>query len=278
MTHPVEILVHVSGPSRGADDARYRKEASGFLDFEAIEKHSLLRLNENPKNGLLTRPESLKARSKNSNSKRTQSNLLGSSAQTEHAPSLHHIKDAGIPQHQSPKPIDCPPPQLVTPSVLKLAAPSSEISFVKETPHLLIARTPAPALPRARTFPSKTPTSHQPITLRRTQSDSWQIPPSVIPNSQPTPPSSNHSPQEISSSPSPTRTSESPISKRPRLQVPSSPPPEEKSPDEPALPPTSPYISSSPPPLRPQKRHQKTTIRIPTTFSSSPPKNIVLNK
>ncbi|KAK0510889.1 hypothetical protein JMJ35_006441 [Cladonia borealis] len=280
MTHPVEILVHVSGPSRGVDDARYRKEASGFLDFEAVGQHFLLQSEEKPKDGPSNKGVGLKARTENA--KRTQSNLLKSSAQTEHAPSIHHVKNADILEHQSPRLVNCPPPQVTTPWVSKLAAPSSEISSVIETPHLLIARTPAPTLPRPRTVPTKTPTSHQPMTLRRTQSDSWQTPPSVIPNSQPTPPSSNHSPQGISSSPilkrpfafssspSPTRPTESPNSKRPRLQVPSSPPPEDKSTDDNAAPPTSSHISSSPPPT-PQKNHQKTPIRHPKPFSSSPP-------
>ena len=279
MTRPVEILVHVSGPSRGADDARYRKEVSGFLEFNAIEKHILFRSEERPKNGHLCRQGSLEAPTERS--KRTLSNLLQSSAETDHAPSERHIKNADISQHKTPGPIHYPPPQIITPSVLKPAAPSSEISFVKETPHLLIARTPAPPLPRPRTFPNKTPTSHHPITLRRTQSDSWQTPPSVIPNSQPTPPSSNHNSPEISispilkrpfvlsSSPSPTRPSDSPVSKRPRLQVPSSPPPEEQTTHKSPAAPTSSHIPSSAP-LQPQKRHHKST---PPTLppSSSPP-------
>ena len=235
MTHPIEILVHVSGPSRGVDDARYRKEASAFLDFEAVGQHFLLQSEKKPTDGPSNKGLSLKSRTENA--KRTQLYLLKSSAPTEHAPSIYHVKNADILEHQSPRPVNCLPPQLTTPSVLKLAAPSSETSFVKETPHLLIARTPAPTLPRPRTVPTKTPTSHHHTTLRRTQSDSWQTPPSVIPNSQPTPPSSNHSPLEtssspilkrpfaFSSSPSPPQQTETQNTTPPRLQAPSSPPP-----------------------------------------------------
>lgn len=42
MAPSTEILVHISGPSRGSDDARYRREARGYLQFEAVTRHVLV--------------------------------------------------------------------------------------------------------------------------------------------------------------------------------------------------------------------------------------------
>src|SRR3954447_6300181 len=35
----VEILAHITAPSRGSDDARYRTLAQAYLDFECVERY-----------------------------------------------------------------------------------------------------------------------------------------------------------------------------------------------------------------------------------------------
>ncbi|MCJ1458688.1 hypothetical protein MMC28_009062 [Mycoblastus sanguinarius] len=230
MTPQVEILVHISGPSRGRDDARYRRQALGFLEFEAAERHAILDHEQGEK----------------VHSKEKRSGIQKAFWEAAQRPTIvgTPARDALIPPLRTPKLL-----RSTTASVLPW-------SSVKETPHLLIERTPA--FPRPRTAPTVAVSSQEAAPRRRTQSDSWQTPPSVVPDSQPTPPSLDgaliaSSPYLkrpfASSSPSPTRPSPEPSTKRARLQFTSSSSAEhEHQSDAPSNIQSRPvHISSSPP-------------------------------
>ncbi|KAM0802418.1 hypothetical protein BDR22DRAFT_971460 [Usnea florida] len=223
MTPPIEILVHISGPSRGADDARYRREALGFLQFDDIaERHTLLGQNPSAPNTA----ERAQSQSTTANAEEPLSKTLfwGQEASTGTSSWARQNDN----QSRLPDWLDRSRPS-ETPISSKFIASTFPSTEVKQTPHLLVERTPA--LPRPRTAPTpSTPAQARP--LRRWQSDSFQTPPSEIPDSQPSPPSPGlpeiSSPPYLkhpldSSSPSPTRHASPPSAKRPRLQIPSSP-------------------------------------------------------
>ncbi|CAD6570543.1 MAG: hypothetical protein ASARMPRED_003777 [Alectoria sarmentosa] len=219
---PMEILVHVSGPSRATDDARYTREAFGFLEFDIAQRHTLLgqeSLTPNAVEQTLSHFGTTDAEEEQSRGVRVIQEAKTSSRGAERA--VHKSKVRDWPGRLPP---------LRTPIFSRATASTLPWTTTKQTPHLLIERTPI--LPRPRTAPTPSTPSQAPP-LRRSQSDSWHTPPSVVPDSQPTPPSSDRS--EISSSPyfkgpfassspSPTRRASPPIAKRPWLQVLSSPP------------------------------------------------------
>ena len=241
----IEILVHVSGLSRGADDAKYRNEALGFLNFEVAERHAVLGERSSP-DCAVEQPASQVG------TVDAEENHLQGRQTSSHA---KKATDALSVREEFRTPVFSRP----TASTLQWTA-------VKQTPHLLIERTPA--LPHPQTAaPIHAPLSKAPPP-RPSQSDSWQTPPSEIPDSQPTPPSPSLGSPDIpsspslkrpfdSSSPSPTRPA-SPAAKRPRLQAsslsPSEDPPVETRPSAIApnrLPPSTKglgkEVTSSPP-------------------------------
>ena len=277
MVYPVEILVHISGQSRVADDARYRKEVSRFLNFQSAERYTLLGIEDVLEDGEAKRRGSVAVQTEEQ--ERTHSSIPGSTAETEHTLFTRHTRDTNESQNTESALCKLALPPMTTPSTSKPAGLSIlERTSVKETPHLLIARTPATVGPRPRTAFTEQPTIHQSTLLRRTKSDSWQTPPSVIPNSQPTPLSSNLSvsetssspsfkrPFELSNSPSPTRLLASPPTKRPRLEVPSSPVQQEILINIPLASSFASHVSSSPPP---QPQEHTATIKSPKRSSVS---------
>ena len=187
----LEILVHVSGPSRGQDDTRYRKEAKAFLDFAPVNEHvitseTLGSGSQSSGNALLLFPSTYDSTAVNKQPS------LGPSQRIDAIRELFHSR------------IDCETPvrnlvrinALDTPAAHNLVSPALPWTTIKETPHLLIARTPAISRSRATSNAYTSPEKRRPF--QRSQSDSWQTPPSVIPNSQP----SQVSPgPQISSSP-----------------------------------------------------------------------------
>ncbi len=191
MSPPLEILVHVSGPSRGADDARYRREALGLLAFQPANRHDLS--------------------GNNASGKEFQHLPSGPTQRTSAVRNLFEAKLQDLTPYRN----------VITKASV---APNQTETIVKDTPRLLIDRTPG--LPRSRTAPSVHTPSQTIRPLRRTQSDSWQTPPSVILDSQPI--GSSDTGLQIasspnlkrpfqSSSPSPTRCS-SPSPKRPKIR------------------------------------------------------------
>ncbi|KAL6720786.1 hypothetical protein ACLMJK_002711 [Lecanora helva] len=351
MSRPIDILVHISGPSLGKDDARYRKEAQGFLDFDPVERHDLCELNKDisideetsyglddtwgssiiasdcerdngalhevkarePKsvnedstdlerhavieddkpgcggesgeqktrNEQTKRYESLpnKERAQDASKSSTRSSTSGRLSKLREE-FLRTVRHNGTPTQQ----IKIASGSLSKPSRPSIPArtplprksndsPEIPLTGVKETPCILIARTPAPSRPQ--TAPAGQ--SKPPIE----QSDSWKTPPSTIPDSQPNI-QTDDGPLEISSSPylkrpflssspSPPKNSP-PNTKRPRIQVHSSPPTETSAPaPAPAKtrsppPPSSP---SSPPPYRPPSSSPLPSIPSSSTFSTT---------
>lgn len=261
MAPQVEILVHVSGPSCGADDARYREEALGFLGFDIAERHTIVGSAARTENAVEQRHSHVGIAGTDEGLPRE----LQISSGAEKAPHHSRVRDlpAKLPPWQTPIFSRRP-----TASTLPWTA-------TKQTPHLLIERTPA--LPRPQTAPTPSAPSQAPH-VRRSQSDSWQTPPSEIPDSQPTPhslgpPDVSSSPSLkrpfASSSPSPTQNTSPPV-KRPRLESSSSPPFEDP-PIETRLPPSTngplPEVPSSPPPQDPPAEAQYPAVEPP----SSPP-------
>ncbi|KAL9010154.1 MAG: hypothetical protein Q9173_004887, partial [Seirophora scorigena] len=183
-----EILVHAAAPSRGSDDARYRKEALGILRFDCIKRHDIL-------------PTNTGALDKTSASGHVPPTLpQDSNTSTDPAPRLH-----------------------LTNALTNWATPA----LTRPSPKLLVGRTPAPPLrdraslrgadvlinrtpidqQRPKTAPSGPYTVQETPNLPRVLSDSFATPPSIIPDSQPTPFSQQKNgkrPYEENSSPSPT--------------------------------------------------------------------------
>lgn len=269
MTPSMEILVHVSGPCRGTDDARYRREALGFLEYDVAERHTLLGWESHTPNAV----------------EETYSHVKTTDAVVQEAETLSPAQKATYKSRVRDWPGQLAP--LRTPAFSRPTASTLPWTTTNQTPHLLIERTPA--LPRPRTAPTPSTPSQAPPP-RRSQSDSWHTPPSIVPDSQPTPPSSGQpalssSPYLkrpfASSSPSPTRRASPPPAKRPRLQVPSSPPSEDRTIE--ARPPLAAPLSSPPSAKRRRRRLEVPSSPLPgksadearpalaATFSSSPP-------
>ena len=265
MIPSVEILVHVSGPSGGKDDTRYRKEAKGFLDFDPAETITVLgsdrevnraghQSSEVSRIGYLT----------TGGGATLQGHTLGKPAASEDTPYevlpmvrttfnqeanilqtpsglvAKAINSSGdTSQRQAQSIAKSSVQQFKTPLNLKPSTIDLQRTSVKEIPYIQVEQTPA--LQRPRTAPGAATPLQTVRPLRRTQSDSWKTPPSTIPDSQPAGPS--YSSQSIhsspclkrvyqSDSPSPTRNfPPPPNSKRPRLQESSSPPSTESSGD-----------------------------------------------
>ncbi|KAG7008908.1 hypothetical protein G7Y79_00004g014920 [Physcia stellaris] len=216
MSLPPEILVHISAPSQALDDARYRRELQSFLKFEPVHRQSLTAQN------VETEPRS------------------------EYEDALRQVADATFTSSSSAT--SRKKPQIAKD---KVVTPASAICNVSGKPHwkspaLIPGTTSHKATNRSRLLQSpqrrpRTAPSGSSGSLGiqetplppRAQSDSWKTPPSVIPDSQPTPYSLKRSqPHLQSSSPSPTRRS-SPTTRNKRQRI-ASPPalPQFEIPDE----------------------------------------------
>lgn len=179
MVQAPQILVHVSAPSRIVDDARYRKEAWGILGFEPIARHTLVAFI--PKEGD-TGTEALKAQP----AANVEKQLLGQEPERTTL-QISQIGHYAIHTRTSPE-----------------AAATSTVPGISESASLFQNTTPIPLLPRPRTTkspfihiertpaverpriaPTSSTSSQENPSLRRTQSDSWEPPPSVVPDSQP---------------------------------------------------------------------------------------------
>ena len=175
MTLSIEILVHISGSSRGSDDARYRKEAQELLEFEPVRRHEVLSL-QRQKDGaykFALKQDIAREMDKTPTKRPVGSvNALSSSFLQRLDDTTPHGECAGVPPFAVPVPL--------VPGSTKSNTAVRGIG-ARPTPQLLIEQTPA--LPRR-----TTPTAAIPIeaTLSRgwDESDSWKTPPGVIPDSQ----------------------------------------------------------------------------------------------
>ena len=190
MTPSIEVLVHVSGPSRGQDDARYRREAQGFLDFSPVERHYLPEIEE--EEHLTSKVTEIPTLSQWLNSGTTGSSIttLPPTQRLEAIQELFHTRIYDSTPTRTSVRVDALRTPAVTAAATTISSPVLPWTSIKETPHLLVEQTPAPPRPHS-ALNHKAP-SRQPRSFGRTQSDSRETPPSVIPDSQPFPSSSCH--------------------------------------------------------------------------------------
>ncbi|KAL9597854.1 MAG: hypothetical protein Q9219_004875 [cf. Caloplaca sp. 3 TL-2023] len=190
-----EILVHAAAPSRGSDDARYRKEASGILSgFEIVKRHPVLsRLTEDQRKDV---QESWIDRDSNAHQALAQDSI----ASVDPTP-RHHLTNA-FTTWLTPT-LASPSPQLLV-SRTPVPPPLPD-ELPSRTPNFQVKRTPADQ-PRPKTAPSGPFAIQETPHLPRSFSDSFETPPSFIEDSQPTLSTQNHGkrPFEDHSSPSPT--------------------------------------------------------------------------
>jgi hypothetical protein len=208
MVQQPEILVHISAPGRIVDDARYRKEALGFLRFEAVARHVLLATTPKERDSVTKALEAQPATN-------VVEHLFGPVPEQTVSQTLW-TKDRVVQRRRFPEAdATSTTPRVLKPPLLQGTTPISLLPRPKTTKSPLVHIERTPAVERPRTAPTSSTTSQETSLLRRTQSDSWEPPPSVVPDSQPS--------QGIlkrgitSSSPSPTHRGSSSTSKRRRL-------------------------------------------------------------
>ncbi len=215
MKPSIEILVHISGPSRGPDDIRYRKEARELLNFEPVKRHEISFLEVEEEAFQQSNEWKIGMTSSEAEDVQVEEQLLGDVKNT--VPGITQsdfVNPAPVTTASSPHDTvrkDDP----VAPRVVK-----------RPISHVLVERTPA--LPRRKTTSAPTTPAANGLSHRRTVSDSWKTPPSVIPDSQPTPSFRDRTrilsspcfrrPVAPSFSPSPTRDDEPRHYKRQRTQ------------------------------------------------------------
>ena len=187
----IEILVHVSGPSRGRDDARYRRQAWGLVDFEPVNRHDILLLYEKRSDIHQDCDQESIVQTTDVTSIQAPEGFadeLFSDIGEDTAPCGAKTVNPG-----ASRSVDS------VPSVQDANKNNAMVprTATKQKPQLLIERTPA--LPRCHTTTAVVTAATDGLFHRRTRSDSWKTPPRVIPDSQPTLSSVNR--PEISSSP-----------------------------------------------------------------------------
>lgn len=224
MTLSIEILIHISGPSRGSDDARYRREARGLLDFEPAKR---LELYSDQEKGNGTHDHSVSQRVVQTKEKTSIERPVPTSLDPP-CQLLVRIENTTPIGNKNPKASNSatlfPLPSIIDAGRRHAAIAGSATTTAP--PQLDIERTPV--LARRRTTPiGRTPTEIG-VSHRRTKSDSWKTPPSVIPDSQPSDSSARRSqfssspclkrPFAPSLSPSPTCDRDLPNGKRQRVE------------------------------------------------------------
>lgn len=212
MAPSTELLVHVSAPSRVSDDARYRNEALGYIEFEAENRHALHLPNAKGVEDSESFASALQVGDSFSDvvwTPQTPAPIAGTPTRSlvqEERANLRmttlHGATASIEWSWSS-------PEASRGSFLPV--PATMVRTPAALNHSIhVTRTPANVRPR--TAPTDPSCIQDTPYLHRAQSDSWETPPSVIPDSQPflQPLKRPHN----SSSPSPTNRSASPSPKR----------------------------------------------------------------
>ena len=160
MDDQVEILVHLSAPSQPEDDRRYRKQAQGWLDF-------LTTQNQVQKDGRGKYDERAKHRPRLSRKLSVEAVTRGDDGMHLEAGPQQEAQLA--PQHSDKLSSDVP----------------SEFGFVEDSLSQAFQGQCA-RFPRAQTEPLPSSINgKQDSQHRRSQSDSFDTPPSVVPDSQP---------------------------------------------------------------------------------------------
>jgi hypothetical protein len=184
MTKPIEILIHISAPSRVQDDRIYRQQARGFLDFKPLKRYGL-----NPRSEVTSTrtPEQVTAIPSYSTKSTDDQEFTG----------LPRSQDAGG-RDSILEDFTNPPSPIGGLSTIRKAVFGSEVTPARrEQPYgantsndggnkrvtrVDVERTPAIVRPRT------APALKSPIDFRghkRRHSDSWRTPPSIVPDSQP---------------------------------------------------------------------------------------------
>lgn len=220
MTPNIEILVHVSAPSHASDDARYRREALGYVHFEAGVRHAVLvHENQTPAKSelasLIVQDVSDAKLSPTTSTLSPQSSSRNSRVEQEKSvPGRALVATTGPGRTPEASRASFSHVTLGTTPVLN---PWKRLS--SKSPYVHVEQTPANLRPRS--APTDPSCVQETPRFRRAQSDSWETPPSVVPDSQPSP---LHLKRPLtSSSPSPNHQSNSRSPKRQRRQS-SSPP------------------------------------------------------
>ncbi|KAL8746186.1 MAG: hypothetical protein Q9190_001769 [Brigantiaea leucoxantha] len=209
--NPVEILVHVSAPSRGVDDARYRREAEGILAFASAARHDVTvirgsRSDHPPHHSdarrlILEDAAAPSTRDDSSDPHPQHTDTLD----TSYSPTPRHRINEAFNTWVTPL---VPLPLATRRDSGRALASALPTTFPWTKSHVLIERTPAYTRPL--TAPSGSFATQETSVLRRTLSDSFEGPPTCIPDSQPSPPSL----QQRQSSPLLLKTSDAAASKR----------------------------------------------------------------
>ena len=218
MTHALEILIHISAQSRVQDDAKYRKQAQGYLDFRATTRHGCIAGRDSgPEHttadtalsscGANNAPEETNPAQPGVRRCRTFPVLRGhgkiaSCSEENTVDNIGTSLDHGL--------------QLVaTPAQVEKQVSLVPAGSTDTTSKIHVKRTPFPA--RAQTVPPLASPVTAVIHRPRSHSESWQTPPSVVPDSQPSHGSLKRS-QPISSSFASSTGSVSPLAKRQRVK------------------------------------------------------------
>jgi len=214
-----EILIHISAPSRVQDDSRYRKQAEGYLGFRAARRHNLgTEVNTSP-NG-----HQADELSTNLPAAGTSHNI--DSATTTNESSSSSFEDRAEDDRSSPNPIGLG--VAITfdnrPFFRLDLTPAQSLSYLSalvaegntRTPTVYVERTPI--IDRPRTAPMQVSPVVKVHQHKRSHSESWRTPPSVIPDSQPSRNSLKRDLPQSTSFSSSTQ-SVSPHPKRQRLQA-----------------------------------------------------------
>ncbi|MCJ1246252.1 hypothetical protein MMC30_003458 [Trapelia coarctata] len=219
-----EVLIHISAPSRVQDDTRYRKQAEGYLGFSASR-----RLDLSPEaNKSLDQPQAGEPRITPPAANTTD---IADDATTTDGSSSSSSQNAAEDDRNSPNLIGStaevtfnnrPFSRLdLTPAQSRSYLSVLVANGNSMTPTVYVERTPI--IDRPRTAPTQASPAVKVNQHQRSHSDSWQTPPSVIPDSQPSPNSLKRSLPLSASFPSSTQ-SASPLAKRQRLQPGDRPP------------------------------------------------------
>lgn len=288
MAPSTEILVHISGPSRGSDDARYRREVRNYLQFKAGTRHVLLsnsnREDEDDEDdgasgdvcGMEQDEESDYGDADFSQLETPGPKIAPPALPTVENYKLDSLKQAGANIWRTPS---APKSKLLrsygdyTPGSAPMLKNASVVQ-VSRTPVVQVARTPSDRRPY--TAPQSAECSQEIPSLRSTQSDSWGPGLNEIPDSQPSLPNLKRPLNLSSPSPSQRSTSRSPKRQR-RSLSPSVDPPLQNSrcPTLPANKPItvqSPILTlESPPQPTPPTPKSPRVPRSPMAIRPSPP-------
>lgn len=262
-----EILIHISAPSRVQDDSRYRKQAEGYLGFKATRRLDLsLKTNASP--------EGLQVEEPSTNLPAPNITDIADDATTTDGSSSSSSQGAAEVDKNSPNLVDSraevtfdnrPFSRLdLTPAQSRGYLSSLVANGNSRTPTVYVERTPI--VDRPRTAPTQVSPAVKINQHQRSHSDCWQTPPSVIPDSQPSPNSLKRSLPPSASFSSSTY-SASPLAKRQRLQ-PGDRPPSSGPPSRPG--PAQPHEARSP-----EQEHLRSRVVRPSSswsnLASQPP-------